>query len=445
MLDRRAAMVGGAGLAAATSIFGLTGCFQNHKLRLIGEDSSNLKAIQALFDGFEQSSGLPVEAELLDFETMGKQADIDLSRQGSGRFDIVCQYNFALTPYVKNNYVLDVAALKKAAPGVDFAFESDILPNIWHELGYYAPANQPVSTARPIAYPFAANTMILVCNRKVLATPKIRSALDQAFGAGFTTPNSWEDLVRAALTISDADPFYKGIVLQGAAGSWLYYEWMNFLFGVGGKVMSKPWGWASDLETPLQLRSPKTAQAAKLYLALKPANAGDFFAVDAVQQRDIMLEGKTAFAIMWTDYIPDLALKNREDFGFVPVPGRLSMIAGGSFFVSRKTSQPANVAALISYLMRPNIQKRLALTGLFPPTRTAMNDPDVLALPYMPAVRESHDRGVYMDEAGPDADVISTKITDVLQAAWKGEFGPEEVGPRAAAAILEARIQLVNG
>jgi spermidine/putrescine-binding protein len=444
MIDRRLMIAGGLSTALAAG-FSLTSCSTNRPLRLIGEDSSNMKAIQSLFDGFEKQSGVHVAAELLDFVTMGKQADIDLAQNGGGRYDIVCQYNFSLTAYARNRYVLDIAELKRAASGVDFGFEKDIRQNVWHELGYYAPPGKPIGSALPIAYPFSANTMVLVYNKRVLADRRVKAALDQAFGGAFDIPRQWTDLVRAALAVAGVDRSLHGIALQGAVDDWLYYEWVNFLFGLGGKVMDKPWGWASGLDTPLQLRSPKVTEATELYLALKPANAGDFLTVDATQQRDLMLEGKTAFAIMWTDYIPEIAAQDKDGFGFAPVPGPHSMIAGGSYFVSRKSGQPANSAALIAYLMQPAMQKRLALAGLFPPTLSVFNDPDVLALPYMPAVRQSLDRAIYMNEAGPDAHLISAEIGKALQDAWRGKIRADEVGPRATDAILDGRNQLAAG
>ncbi len=115
------------------------------------------------------------------------------------------------------------------------------------------------------------------------------------------------------------------------------------------------------------------------------------------------------------------------------------MIAGGSYFVSRAGHNPGSAAQLISYLLAPETQKRMALAGLFPPTTSALNDPEVLAKPYMPAVRDSLQRGVYMCEAGPDSDLISQEITNAMQRAWRGELRAAEVGPAIATAVEAGR------
>jgi ABC-type glycerol-3-phosphate transport system substrate-binding protein len=294
---------------------------------------------------------------------------------------------------------------------------------------------------QPVAYPFAANTMILVYNRTVLSDARVAGAYQRMFGRSFSPALDWGEFVRAVNLVRSANPEFYGVALQGAAGGWLYYEWVNFLFGLGGRVMNKRYGWQSDLSTPLEIDSPEASRAAELYLSLRSANAGDFFATDAVKQRDIMLEGKTAFALMWTDYIPDLAARG-DMFGFAPVPGTKSMIAGGCYFINKKTRSPERAAKLVSYLLSPAVQKFLALHGLFPPTRAALADVQVQAKPYMPAVRESLERGVYMAEAGPDADLISEQITNSMQRAWRGEIAPTDVGSSASRAIQDGRKQI---
>jgi ABC-type glycerol-3-phosphate transport system substrate-binding protein len=438
MLNRRLFLAGSASFASLPLLGGLAGCNQQQRLRLIGEDSSNLAAIRAVLPQFGERSGIETVADATDFTTLFTQANTDFAN-GSGRFDIVLQYNFSLSPYTRNRYVVTTEELKQSNPELDYSFEADLLPNVWRELGYYAqPPFTNFDNPVPIAYPFAANTMVLVYNKELLRKPAIAEALRRAFGKPFEIPRTWEELALAARAVREVNHDYYGIALQGASGGWLYYEWVNFLFGMGGKVMNKSYGWQSDLSTPLTLRSPQADQAAALYLSLRHANAGDFFSVDATKQRDLMLERDVAYAIMWTDYLPDL-VKEEGVFGFAPIPGDKSMIAGGSFFVNRKSEKRAQATSLINYLLSRRIQKQMALQGLFPPTRPALQDTDVGTMAYMPAVRESLARGVYMLEAGPDSDLIQQEITSALQLAWRRRITPQEVASTATAAIAAKR------
>lgn len=447
-MDRRLLLLGAGGLLAAGGAAWLATrepprpAASTRPVKIIGEDSSNLQAIKAHLgkDGIEKTFASEVEAT--DFSTAAAKAMAAFA-QGSGAYDIVLGYNFSLSPYVQNHYVLTLEELKKYAPkDLDVGFEQDLLPNVWRELGYYAqPPYQDFARSEPIAYPFCANTMLLAYDEQVFADPKVSSAYRDRFGRAFAPPNTWEEFVEVARLVQTANPAFRGVVLQGAPEGWLYYEWMNFLFGMGGSVMDKAYGWQSDTRTPLTLRTVEAAKAAEVYLSLKPLNAGDFFGTDAVRQRDIMKnERKTAFAIMWTDYIPDLA--NEGGFGFAPIPGAKSMIAGGSFFVNRRSTAPGDTLGLIAHLLSAPVQKELALAGLFPATRSALSDPQVLAKPYMPAVKASLERGVYMLEAGIDSSLISEKITDALQKAWRGDIPADQVGARAMEDIAAPRLRM---
>lgn len=410
-------------------------------IRILGEDSSNLQAISAHLQKDGNNRNFPNAVEATDFTTASEKA-LAAFAQGSSVPDIVLGYNFSLSPYVRNHYVYTIEELKQyRAASTKLDFESDILPNVWKELGYYAkPPFRELSQAEPIAYPFCANTMLLVYDVKVFEDSRVASAYRARFGHDFAPPSSWEEFAEVARLVKAARPDFSGVALQGAPDGWLYYEWMNFLFGMGGSVMDKSYGWQSDATTPLTLRTVEAVKAAELYCALKPVNAGDFFTTDAARQRDIMKERKTAFAIMWTDYIPDLA--KLDGFGFAPIPGPRSMIAGGSFFVNRKTKSPGAALSLIAHLQSVPVQKELALAGLFPATRSALSEPQVLAKPYMPAVRTSLERGTYMLEASVDSTLISEKITKALQRAWRGDIAPSQVGEEAAKEITEDRVRL---
>src|SRR5260221_11694964 len=104
--------------------------------------------------------------------------------------------------------------------------------------------------------------------------------------------------------------------------------------------MQKSRGWEGDEHTPLLLTDPKTIAATTFYLSLKQFTAGDFFSVGANEQRELLRSGRVAMGILWSDYAYGLvsdAHRHDDQFGFVPRPGDISMLAGGSFFVNRRS------------------------------------------------------------------------------------------------------------
>lgn len=438
-MDRRNFVVG------SLATFGLlSGCDNSvksvKKITILGEDSSNLQAISKYLAGNPLGPYINGKVEATDFTTASNKA-ISAFTSKSNAYDVVVGYNFDLPRYANNHYILTVSELRKeASSSTSFAFEADILPNVWKELGYFQADVDDAAEPEAVAYPSSANTMIMVYNQAIFDDSRVARAYREKFGRAFSPPKTWEEFATVANLVAQANPSFKGVALQGAEGGWLYYEWMNVLFGMGGKTMEKRFGWQSTKKTPLALRTIEAARAAELYLSLKPANAGDFFSTDAVAQRDLMLAGKVGLAIAWTDYVPDFV--KTGGFGFAPIPGDVSMIGGGSFFVNRFGAAKKESADLISNLLSPKAQKWMALNGLFPPTRSALSDPDVLAIPYMPAVKASLERGTYMLEAGVDATLISEKITQALQEAWRGDIAAETVGARATTLIEKQRSEL---
>lgn len=444
-MNRRGVILGAGGTALAAAVgYALLGDGEpqsRHVVGVLGEDSSNLQAITKHLNKVDRDRSFPNSIEGDEFSVASAKA-LQAFAQGASSPDIVLGYNFSLSPFVRNHYIYKLDELKRrGSRTIKYDFEEDIYPNVWKELGYYAEAPyDDLGVTEAIAYPSSANTMLLVYDRKVLGDAKVRSAYRSQYGREFAPPSTWEEFLAVSRLVKAARSDFFGVALQGSADSWLYYEWMNFLYGMGGTVMEKANGWQSDVSTPLTLRTVEAAKAAEAYISLKSLNAGDFFTTTAVRQRDIMLERKTAFAIMWTDYIPDLA--KAGDFGFAPIPGPHSMIAGGSFFVNRRSPDPSAALALIAHLLSAPVQKELALTGLFPPTRSALEDPEVLAIPYMPAVKASLDRGIYMLEAGIDSSLINEKIGAALQQAWRGDIAPAQVGALATSEIVAGRRRL---
>jgi len=423
---------------------GIAGCRKmddsRRSVRFLGEDSSNVSAIASYLK--QQHEIATVEAA--DFVTALQKSTSDFAG-GAGYYDVVLQYNFSLATFARNNYVyrLDqLKALTAQTANRDYAFEHDILPNVWKELSYYMKSPfHNFDDCESIGYPFAANTMVLVCNKAIFSDPILNSRYKHSFGADLAIPTTWDKFVQLAAFFSSAGKGIKGLALQGSTGGWLYYEWMNILYNLGGSVMNKQYGWQSDLSTPLSLVSDASIRAAELYVGLKPYNAGDFFSVDATAQIELLKTGKVAMALTWSDYLRELVNSRPDQFAFSPVPGQSSMIAGGTYFVNKQSHSAARAFEIICSLMEPEAQVSMALSGLLPPTRSALSNSRVLAVPYMQAVKDSLERGRYMLEAGPDSEIISREITSAIQSAWLGKLLPKDIPATAVQNIMKARRQ----
>ena len=401
----------------------------NLTLTLIGEDSATLNAIGGLKSEYEKETGIEIEIVALPFEEAMEKSNQDL-RQGNGLYDILLQYNFSLSSYVRNNYVHSLDDLTRNIDASKLEFENDLFQADWEEVGYYyKDFEKPELGIKKVGYPFASNSMLLVYNKDWFDDPKYQKEFQETYGKDLVVPTTWEDLKEIAefFTIPEKDMY--GITMEGANGGWLYYQWVNMLYGIGGKVMDKKRGWEGDENTPIFLNSPQSISTMEMLLSLKPFNKGNFFDVDMYNQKELMKEGNVALAVMWSDVLYDLIdLNNVEStkFGFSTVPGDKSMNAGGAFFVNKHSKHPNEAMKFIAWLMEENNQIEMLKKGLCSPRVSIYDDPSVQHIPYLKALRQSLERGVYMAEAGPDVDVITENITKYAQKVWRGELLPEE-------------------
>ncbi|MBL4675019.1 MAG: hypothetical protein JKY70_02260 [Mucilaginibacter sp.] len=123
-------------LAFSLAVILLCACDNTKTITVLGENSSNLQAMQALKGRYEKSNNIRIEYKPNTFEDAFNKANQDFSNQ-SGLYDIVLQYNFSLSNFVRNNYVYRSAELSKSFPEEQKKFEADIFPNVWKEVGYY--------------------------------------------------------------------------------------------------------------------------------------------------------------------------------------------------------------------------------------------------------------------------------------------------------------------
>lgn len=408
-------------------------------LNVLGEDAATIQSIESLKGNYEKENNVKINCVKNKLDVMGQKANQDLA-QGTGLYDIILNYSSSLASYVRNDWVLTLHDIKPLVPdSAKQPFESDIFPNVWKEVGYYRKGTDPGANVEPIGYPFAANTMVLVYNRKMFENPNYKKAYTAKYHQELSPPKDWIQFRQIAEFFTQPSQQTYGLVLEGGSGGWLYYEWCNFAYSMGGGVMKKSYGWEGDDNTPLLIESPATIAATRYYLSLKPFITGDFYSTGADEQREHMLKQNVAMTIMWSDVLFQLVnAEGGEKFGFAPIPGSKSMISGGLFYISRKSKHKREAAAYVFHLMQKDTQAKLMRKGLCSPLRSAYEDAEVRKLPYVHALKHSLDRGTYMLEAGPDADAIMETVTTYIQRIWKGEMSVEK-GLNAAAVEIKAK------
>jgi len=407
-------------------LFGACAQKKETALTILGENSATIQAMQFFKTDYESKHPVKLDFKPNTFEDAFTKGNQDFANK-TGQYDIVLQYNFSLSSFVKNAYVYKLGELKSKSNDSHYEFENDIFENVWREVGYYYadPRNPDENSVEPIAYPFAANTMLLVYNKDLFNDPAQKKAYKLKYGEELKAPTDMNSFKRVAEFFTQPDKGLHGVSLQGATGGWLYYEWCAFVQGFNGKVLDKDHGWRGNASTPVLLATPEVTAATSYYISLKPYNAGNFTTVDGVEQRNIIKQGKVAMGIIWSDYVwgllDDGNGKMDGRFGFTPTPGTKSMIAGGSFYINRQSKHSDAVFQYVKYLLQKETQVKMLQRGLCSPIKSAYDAAEVQNIPFVPALKASLERAVYMLEAGPDADLINNTITTYVQKAWGGQ------------------------
>ena len=280
----------------------VTSC--DKKLTVLGEDSSNLNALDELKDSYEDTHDVRIVYRPNSFEVAAEKANQDFMHH-TGIYDIVLQYNFSLTSYVRNNYVYNVDSLLKLADkDVNIAFEKDLYPNAWKEVGYYYedPIHHQTEKLQKVGYPFATNTMLLVYNKRMFENPENKAAFYRKYKKELKVPTTWEQYEEIAHFFTTGNSF--GVCMQGATGSWLYYEYCDFLYGMNGSVFDKKHGWEGEFDTRITITSDSAMKATERYMRiLRNCNKGNFLSVDATEQVKLIKEGDVAMGLVWSDYL----------------------------------------------------------------------------------------------------------------------------------------------
>lgn len=99
-------------------------------------------------------------------------------------------------------------------------------------------------------------------------------------------------------------------------------------------------------------------------------------------------------------------------------------------------------AQFVLFAPSPENQERLIHKGLCSPLRTAYTEDVLKRVPYARALRDSLDRGVFMFEAGSDAEIVSSAITTWTQLYMRGEIDESEALKRIQ---TEIKTKKING
>jgi len=375
-IDRRNLIKGAAAGIAATSIglaskrstFAAPAYLQSTNLVFTLTDGDAPK-IQPLVDDYMAANNVTIEMQPNPFANLLEKLTLNLT-QATGAFDIVSMDDPWMPQFAGGEFLMNLQELMDT---MGLEPDEDFIPELL-ALGDFPPG----SGLRGI--PWVGNVQVFAWRTDVLED------------MGLTLPKTWDEVLTAAQTITDAkgaEGLY-GIGLRGQAGNPAATSFLPVLRGYGVDLFNAEW--EPQLETPEAL----AAMTTQLALAkLAPPGVEN---VGHAENGINMYEGIIAQSgDIWPDqllqiYDPELSkVVGMVDIGGEPAQEGVSPanMTGNWLLGIPEGSQNAEAALeFITWFTAPEQQLRLLLDQNIPATRlSVMENPEAVEkLPFLPGL-----------------------------------------------------------
>ncbi len=199
---------------------------------------------------------------------------------------------------------------------------------------------------------------------------------------GFSVPETWQELVRIASSITEKEPGIYGFIWQGKQYEGLICNVLEYMWGNGGDAVA---------EGKVVIDSPENREALRFMRRLVyDYRVSPELVTTAIEEttRHIFGSGKAVFMRNWPYAwniftAPDSPIREKVGVAVLPafaghVPA--STLGGWQLGVNKYSKHPAEAERLVTFLTSYEAQKRLALTiGYKPTLRTLYEDPELRA------------------------------------------------------------------
>ncbi len=375
-INRRTLLKGAAAGAAASTLGGASKrssfaapAFLQGSTIVFALTDGNAPQVQPLVDDYQAANNVTIELQPNPFANLLEKLTLNLT-QTTGAYDIVSMDDPWMPQFAGGEFLMNLQELMEAK---GLAPDPDFIPELL-ALGDF-PAG---SGLRGI--PWVGNVQVYAWRTDVLED------------AGLTVPKTWDEVLSAAQTITDAkgaEGLY-GIGLRGQAGNPAATSFLPVLRGYGVDLFDENW--------EPQLETPQALEALNTQLALAKLAPPGVENVGHAENGINMYEGIIAqSADIWPDqllqiYDPELSkVVGMVDIGGEPAQEGVSPanMTGNWLLGIPEGSQNADAALdFILWFTAPEQQLRLLLDQNIPATRlSVMENPEAVEkLPFLPGL-----------------------------------------------------------
>jgi len=364
-------------------------------------DSEPLKRLLEKFEN--EHEGIKVKDEVLPASTDEQHQFYVINLEGkSADFDVLSMDVIWVPEFARAGWLKDI---------------SRILPEEERREFFSGPIQAVTYHGRMYAVPWYIDAGLLYYRKDIL----------QQYG--FSPPKTWYELVDSARQITAKEKGLYGFIWQGKQYEGLVCNVLEYFWGNGGDVLRDG---VSVINTTNNINSLQFMRDMIAKYKITPP-----FVTTSIEEstRHIFGDGKALFMRNWpyawnTFERKGSSIKGKVGISQLPAfPGKqsASTLGGWQLGINRYSRHPKEAEQLIKFLISLEVQKALALTIGYKPTRKSLyHDPDLIkAQPFI-----AHLAPIFMKARPRPITPYYLMLTQVMQpefsAALAGIKTPEE-------------------
>ncbi len=364
--------------------------FAGTELNILAEATLNSDIIAELAPEFTAMTGIEVTIETAPFAQLVQRATLDFSTS-QGDFDVVSIPYDYLGAYAGSGYLEEITPLiEENADRVSDDFnQEDLISGLWDTAAlwdgkYYGmPSNSAV-------------TMMLY-RSDLLEDESEKAAFQERYGyelapattwdqyrdiAEFFTRGAGEQVAGETLT----DPLY-GVTIAGKRHEAAVFEWINYADSFGGGILSP--------EGELVVDSPESVESLEYMGSLGEFAPPGYTSATWDEVTAQLQQGVAVQAISWGDTAGAMedpeqsAVVGKMAYGDVPVlndgDDPHALHGAWTYGISTQAIDADAAYLFVAWALSAPVQKKIGELGGVPATRSAFEDPElVAALPSWP-------------------------------------------------------------
>jgi multiple sugar transport system substrate-binding protein len=369
--------------------------WKGETIRVIGEALPPLEALEELKGEFEAITGTRVVIEGLGHEEAVEKVTLDFAGR-TGVYDVVLQPHRAMGKLVDNNWLkpIDEFYNNPQLRDPNFSFEDDLLSEVWF---------RETCTYKGETYglPFHFISMYLWYRYDWFDHPDEQTAFQSQYGYELPNPPvTWDEYRDVAEFFTrSAGETLAGETLRndvyghtwgGARHVTAWYDFLNILYAFGGREITLPDN-RGDSYGEVTVDSPEALAALEMIIDLLQFAPPGVLSATWDEKQASQQSGLVAMAIQWDDAAFAVEDPNESNaagliaYSGVPInKEKITQIEGWNYLIPTGSKKPELAWLFVQWAMGKDIQIAQMKLGGQSALHTTYEDPEVIAIPYVP-------------------------------------------------------------